>query len=183
MTRPVTPTALKLARRFEAVRFMDGAQFEVFVADLFGAMGHRTVLCGGVGDQGVRDRREPSGRAHIAVQCKNYTKPVGNRPVQEVHAGARHHRCVEVAPAGHTGGASDLAKSTGVSLYDADTIHQWIRKVDKIEKERAGKTLPGTRHPGPANTAINSEPEEARTRAVWHPHPDDPPEPQGSSHA
>jgi hypothetical protein len=75
-----------------------------------------------------------------------------------------------------------LAKSTGVSLYDADTIHQWVRKVDKIEKERAGKTLPETRHPGPANTPINSEPEEARTRAVWHPHPDDPPEPQGSSH-
>ena len=134
MTRPVTPTALKLSRRFEAVRFMDGAQFEVFVADLFGAMGHRTVLCGGVGDQGVRDRREPSGRTY-------------RRTVQELHAGARHHRCVEVAPAGHTGGASDLAKSTGVSLYDADTIHQWIRKVDKIREGARGQDTAGEKTP------------------------------------
>jgi len=44
------------------------------------------------------------------------------------------------SPAGYTRGAIDLAKSTGVSLYDADTIHQWIRKVDKIEKERAQDT-------------------------------------------
>ena len=51
--KPATPTALDLSRRFEAVRLMDGAQFEVFVADLFRAMGHRTVLCGGTGDQGV----------------------------------------------------------------------------------------------------------------------------------
>src|ERR687886_722396 len=37
LNRPTTPTALELSRRFEAVRFMDGAQFEVFVADLFRA--------------------------------------------------------------------------------------------------------------------------------------------------
>jgi HJR/Mrr/RecB family endonuclease len=92
--RSATPTAMELSRRFEAVRSMDGAQFEVFVADLFRAMGHQAVVRGGVGDQGVdivvnpRDER-------VAVQCKNYIKPVGNRPVQEVYAGARHRRCVE----------------------------------------------------------------------------------------
>jgi hypothetical protein len=47
--KPTTSTALELSRRFEAVRFMDGAQFEVFVADLFRAMGHRALLCGGWG--------------------------------------------------------------------------------------------------------------------------------------
>ena len=47
--KPTTPTALELSRRFEAVRSMDGARFEVFVADLFRAMGHRAVLCGGRG--------------------------------------------------------------------------------------------------------------------------------------
>src|ERR687898_350932 len=35
--KPTTPTALELSRRFEAVRSMDGARFEVFVADLFGS--------------------------------------------------------------------------------------------------------------------------------------------------
>jgi hypothetical protein len=98
---------------------------------------------------------------------------VGNRPVQEVYAGARHHRCVGacvVAPAGYTGGAIALARSTGVSLYDADTVRQWIRKVDKIEKERASVSEISDQ-----NTPLNREIAEARKRAVWHPHPDDSP--------
>jgi hypothetical protein len=47
--KPTTPTAQELSRRFEEVRFMDGGQFEAFVADLFMAMGHRAQLCGGAG--------------------------------------------------------------------------------------------------------------------------------------
>jgi hypothetical protein len=75
-----------------------------------------------------------------------------------------------VAPAGYTSGALTLARSTGVSLYDADTVRQWIQKVDKIEKERASESEISDK-----NTAINREIAEARKRAVWHPHPDDPP--------
>jgi hypothetical protein len=44
--KPTTPTVRELSRRFEEVRFMDGGQFEAFVADLFRAMGHRAELCG-----------------------------------------------------------------------------------------------------------------------------------------
>jgi hypothetical protein len=47
--KPTTPTAQELSRRFDEVRFMDGGQFEAFVADLFMAMGHRAQLCGGRG--------------------------------------------------------------------------------------------------------------------------------------
>ena len=106
-------------------------------------------------------------------------KPANNKAVQEVFAGARHHRCVEawvVAPAGYTRGAIELAKSTGVALYDADTIRQWISEVDKLEKERASETESETRHPSPESTPINEAIAEARERAFWHPHPDDPPE-------
>jgi len=77
--------------------------------------------------------------------------------------------CV-VAPAGYTRGAIALARSTGVSLYDADTLRQWIRKVDKMENERASESEISDQ-----NTPINREIVEARKRAVWHPHPDDPP--------
>jgi hypothetical protein len=136
---PTTPTALELSRRFESVRSMDGARFEVFIADLFRAMGHRVEPCGGPGDQGVDIVLNP-GSGRIAVQCKNHAVPVGNRPVQEVYAGARHHRCVQawvVAPAGYTSGARALANSTGVSLHDADAIRRWIKTVDDIEKQRA----------------------------------------------
>ena len=175
--RPATPTAMQLTRRFEVVRRMDGAQFEVFVADLFRAMGHQAVVRGGVGDQGVDIVVNPRGE-RLAVQCKNHIKPVGNKPVQEVYAGARHHRCVEawvVAPAGYTRGAEDLAKSTGVSLHDSDSIRRWIREVDRLEKERASETRAMTKYPSFQDTPISEEITRARERAIWHPHPDDPP--------
>jgi HJR/Mrr/RecB family endonuclease len=171
-SRPTTPTARELSLDFEAVRSMSGAQFEAFTADLFRAMGHQAVVLGGAGDQGVDVMVNRRGE-RIAVQCKNHKRPVGNRPVQEVYAGAQHHRCVEacvVAPAGYTSGAIALAKSTGVSLYDADTVRQWIRKVDKIEKQRASESESNNQV-----KPINREMAEARKRAVWHPHPDDPP--------
>jgi restriction system protein len=175
--RPTTPTALELSERFEEVRFMSGAQFEVFVADLFEAMGHQTMVLGGAGDQGVDVLVNPRGK-RIAVQCKNYSKPVGNKAVQEVYAGARHHRCVEawvVAPAGYTSGAIALARSTDVSLCDSDSVHEWIMKVDGLEKARASETESELRHPPPENTPINEVVSDARKRAIWHPHPDDPP--------
>jgi restriction system protein len=174
-----TPTARELSRRFEAVRSMSGAQFELFVADLFRAMGHQALVLGGAGDQGVDIIVTRRGE-RVAVQCKNHKKAVGNKPVQEVYAGARHHRCVQacvVAPAGYTKGATDLARSTGVALFDANSIQQWIRKVDKLEGERertsGTQTKSGHSHTGPAPTSEAAK--EARKRAVWHPHPDDPP--------
>ena len=171
-SRPTTPTARELSLRFEAVRSMSGAQFEDFTADLFRAMGHQAVVLGGAGDQGVDVIVNRRGE-RVAVQCKNHKKPVGNRPVQEVYAGARHHRCVEacvVAPAGYTRGAIALASSTGVSLFDADTVRQWIRKADRLEQERSSVSKSRDQ-----NSPINREIAEARKRAIWHPHPDDPP--------
>ncbi len=174
---PTTPTAMEISRRFESVRSMDGARFEVFVADLFSAMGHRVVLYGGAGDQGV-DLIVYFRGERVAVQCKNYARPVGNRPVQEVYAGARHHRCVEawvVAPAGYTSGARDLAKSTGVSLYDASTIRLWIKNVDRLEKQPVGETQQDTRHHAPQTLPQSKSVQKARKNASWYPHPDDSP--------
>jgi restriction system protein len=174
---PTTPTALELSRRFEEVRFMSGAEFEVFVADLFEAMGHRVMVLGRTGDQGVDIVVNPRGK-RIAVQCKNHSKPVNNKAVQEVYAGAKHHRCVEawvVSPAGHTRGAIELARSTDVTLCDAETVRKWIKNVDRIEKERESETDSETGPAPPNNTPVNEAITEARKRAVWHPHPDDPP--------
>jgi restriction system protein len=173
-TSPTTPTAVELSVRFEGVRSMSGARFEVFVADLFRAMGYRAVVLGGAGDQGVdvivsrRDER-------VAVQCKNYKRRVGNRPVQEVFAGARLHRCEEawvVAPAGFTSGAIALARSTGVSLFDADSVRKWIRRVERLEKERSSQADSEVKH---ENVPLSKETTETRMNAIWYPHPDDPP--------
>jgi restriction system protein len=171
---PKTPTARELARRFEMVRAMSGPQFEVFVAELFRAMGHGATMLGGAGDQGVDIVVSYHGE-RVAVQCKNYRRAVGNKPVQEVFAGARHHGCQQawvVAPAGYTRGAYELASSTGVSLHDASSIGQWIRQVDELEKKRANE---GRAPRSDAGDAGNERAiEEARKGASWYPHPDDP---------
>jgi hypothetical protein len=46
-------------------------------------------------------------------------------------------------------------------------------KVDSLEKARASEAE--SRHPPPENTPINEVKTDARKRAIWHPHPDDPP--------
>jgi hypothetical protein len=115
------------------VKHMSGGQFEVFVASILRSLGYRITVLGGSGDQGV-DVIAAAGNERIAIQCKNYRKRVGNKPVQEVYAGARHHRCTDawvVAPEGFTKGAVTLARSVGVSLYDASSLQNWIRQIDK----------------------------------------------------
>src|SRR5215208_5077016 len=141
-----TPTAQQLGQRLENVGAMSGAQFELFVADLFRAMGHNARLLGGTGDQGVDVIVAYQGE-RVAVQCKNYGKAVGNKPVQEVYAGSRYHGCNSawvVAPSGFTKGAVELARRVGVSLYDAQAIRTWIRRVDERERDR-GKKKPAPR--------------------------------------
>jgi hypothetical protein len=118
---------------------MSGAQFEIFVADLFRAMGHNARVLGGSGDQGVDVIVNYQGE-RVAVQCKNYSRAVGNKPVQEVYAGSRFHGCKSawvVAPAGFTKGAVELARRVGVTLYDAQALRTWIRRID--ERERIGQ--------------------------------------------
>jgi len=113
---------------------MSGSQFELYVADLLRAMGHNTRVLGGSGDQGVDLIVDYFGE-RLAVQCKNYAKPVGNKPVQEVFAGAKHHGCQQawvVAPAGFTNGAYELARSVGVQLFAAGAIRAWVGEVDKV---------------------------------------------------
>src|SRR5215207_3027855 len=132
-----TPKAQDLSLALQNVGAMSGGQFEVFVAQVLRALGYRTTVLGGSGDQGV-DIVAVSPEGKVAVQCKNYRKPVGNKPVQEVFAGSKHHRCDQawvVAPAGYTKGAHELAQSVGVSLFDASSLRTWIKRIDDAEKQ------------------------------------------------
>ncbi len=139
-----TPKAQDLYAQLQNVRAMSGGQFEVFVAQVLRAMGYRTTVLGGSGDQGV-DIIAAGTDGNVAVQCKNYNRAVGNKPVQEVYAGARHHGCDHawvVAPEGYTKGAYELAQSVGVALFDADSIREWIKKVDEAEKKAMEQSQP-----------------------------------------
>ena len=87
-----TPKAQDLYLGLQNVGAMSGGQFEVFVAQVLRALGYSTTVLGGSGDQGV-DIIAVAKDGKVAVQCKNYKKRVGNKPVQEVYAGSKHHRC------------------------------------------------------------------------------------------
>jgi len=134
-----TPKAKDLYLELQNVRAMSGPQFKVFVKRVLTALGYSARVLGGSGDQGVDVIASMNG-SKVAIQCKNYNKPVGNKPVQEVYAGSKHHRCDQawvVAPAGYTKGAHELAQSVGVSLLDARAIRAWIRQVDQNERNQA----------------------------------------------
>jgi restriction system protein len=132
-----SPTAQHLMAGLSQVSAMSGGQFEVFTAQIFRTMGYDATVLGGSGDQGV-DIIIVGEDFRVAVQCKNYKKAVGNKPVQEVYAGARHHGCNRawvVAPMGYTKGAHELAASVGVLLFDANAMRQWIKTIDEAERK------------------------------------------------
>lgn len=118
---------------------LSGTEFEYYMANLFRALGYDAKRLGGAGDQGV-DLLLRKEHELVAVQCKNYKDRIGNKPVQEVFAGARHrgaHRAWVVAPAGFTRGARELARSTGVRLFDRTHIEKWLRHIDSRRRIRA----------------------------------------------
>lgn len=131
-SEPKTPEAVELLQQLNHVSSMSGVQFEHYVASVFRALGYNAAVQGGAGDQGV-DVIVASNGQRQAIQCKNYAKPVGNSPVQQVYAGARYHRCdvaMVIAPNGYTKGAVTLAQSVGVKLADANDLRRWIRQIE-----------------------------------------------------
>ena len=66
-----------------------------------------------------------------AIQCKNYAGAVGNFAVQEAYAGAEFYGCdipVVVCPGSFSRGAIELAESTGVELWDGETLTRMMRR-------------------------------------------------------
>jgi restriction system protein len=76
------------------------------------------------GDQGTDIIAERDGK-RVVVQCKFYSKPVGNKAVQEVAAAKQHERAdqaVVVSNAAYTKAARQLAGTTGVFLLHHDDL-------------------------------------------------------------
>ncbi len=92
--------------------------FEAYCAALLDRAGWDAEVVGGSGDQGadvIARRRHES----IVLQCKLYARPVGNRAVQEAHAGRGMHEtelAAVVAPAGFTRAAHAAAEQLDVQL-------------------------------------------------------------------
>jgi hypothetical protein len=124
--------AKELDDSFRRLNAMDGREFELFVARIFLALGYDVKLTPATGDQGV-DVLVENNSERVAIQCKNLARSANNKPVQEVHAGAKYYgasRAWVVAPAGYTSGAFQLADRVDVELYDLTDIEKWIERVN-----------------------------------------------------
>lgn len=112
---------------------MEGHEFEHFIADLLKRLGYVNVeVTKGSGDQGVDVLAEKDG-IRYAIQCKNYTNPLGNTPIQEVAAGKDYYNChigVVVTNSYFTVGGKELASRTRVLLWDRDILQKMIEEAD-----------------------------------------------------
>ena len=101
---------------------IDGIDFEHWTANELSRQGWQVQVSQASGDQGVDVMARRDG-CSVAVQCKRYSKPIGNKAVQEVYAAKQFsfadHACV-IGTGGFTRSARELAGATGVLLIEAE---------------------------------------------------------------
>lgn len=104
---------------------MEGHDFERWCASLLEKNNFVDVnVTRGSGDQGVDILAEKDGIKY-AIQCKCYSKDLGNGPIQEVETGKKIYGChigAVMTNRYFTSGAKEAAAATGILLWDRDWI-------------------------------------------------------------
>jgi HJR/Mrr/RecB family endonuclease len=104
-------------------------EFEQLVADVFMARGYRTELTKRSGDQGIDVIAERKSQ-RVGIQCKAYSRPVGNDAVMAAVAGSKYYQCnrtVVACTSSFTRTAVELADKTGVELWDRKRLESELR--------------------------------------------------------
>ncbi len=138
---PFRAIARAAGRRAGAARQCDrltGEEFERYVALVLRDNGFRDVeLTRASGDQGVDILADREGKRY-AIQCKNYAGAVGNAAVQEAYAGAQFYGCdvaAVICPGDFTPAARELARATGVRLWDGRRLTHMMRVSGRRPRE------------------------------------------------
>lgn len=117
------------------IDLMEGHDFEYWSANLLRDFGFTNVeVTRGSGDQGVDILAEKDG-IRYAIQCKCYRNPLGNTPIQEVHAGKEMYHCQIGAVMTNqyfTSSGKELAEKTGTLLWDRD----WLRDAINLRNQK-----------------------------------------------
>lgn len=129
------------------IDLMKGQEFERYCANLLIVYGFKNIeVTKGSGDQGVDIIGYYNG-CKYAIQCKRYSKKLGNSPVQEVVAGKNFYNCqnaMVITNNYFTDGAIQLAKANNVELWDRNKLMQVIYYTDSqwdelLEKIKIGE--------------------------------------------
>ena len=113
-------------------RAMTGLEYESFCADLLRRLDWQVVELPATGDHGA-DLLASNNKITVAIQCKKYSKPVGNTAVQEVATAVKHYEAnygVVVSNSSYTKGANTLARSAKVTLMHHDDLNDLINFLD-----------------------------------------------------
>ena len=82
----------KIKVRKETKEIKTGIDFEKYVRNILEQTGFKVKITPSTGDQGV-DLIAEFNSVKYAIQCKYYSRPVGNKAVQEVIAGMGFYKC------------------------------------------------------------------------------------------
>lgn len=116
-----------------AIDGVDGHQFETLCASILRGNGFTNVeVTKGSGDQGI-DILATKDYVKYGIQCKCYSSDIGNKAVQEAHAGKTFYGCnvaVVMTNRHFTPSAVELAGQTGVVLWDRDKLLSMAEAAD-----------------------------------------------------
>ncbi|MFZ4705271.1 MAG: restriction endonuclease [Bacteroidales bacterium] len=124
-------TELKKKYTINDTDFMNGYQFENFVALLFNHYGYKTTITPSSGDQGIDVIAEKDSE-RVGIQAKCYSNAVTNSAIQEVSAGIVHYNCskgIVVTNNNFTKSAIALAESNKIILWNRQKLDEIINEV------------------------------------------------------
>ena len=108
---------------------MSGLEFETFVGELLKTLGYSGVqVTKSSGDQGVDVLAVKDGKKY-AIQCKNYSSPLNNKPIQEVTTGKAIYGCdigVVLTNSTFNQNAIEAASATGTLLWDRSDLQRML---------------------------------------------------------
>jgi len=110
---------------------VDGHLFENWAAAALSGFGWDAQVTAASGDQGIDVIATRQGRK-LGLQCKLYSSPIGNKAIQEAHAGKAFYGAERVgvlSNAPFTSSARDLAAATGVLLLSHHDIPELFEKA------------------------------------------------------
>lgn len=122
----------------EKIKVETGVDYEYYIEKILEDSNYNVNRTPTTGDQGV-DLIATKNDIRIAIQCKYYSKPVGNKAVQEVVAGKDYYECeyaCVVSNNSFTPAAKKLASVSDVLLLNEDNI---VKELDDLLRESKTK--------------------------------------------
>ena len=115
----------------QAKKIKTGVDYERYVGEILQQNEYQVKETPTTGDQGV-DLIATKNNIRIAIQCKFYSKPVGNKAVQEVATGKEFYDCeyaCVVSNNTYTLSAKKLASASNVLLFNESNIVEGLNEI------------------------------------------------------